>query len=64
MATKLEQVLALSNGTKSVQAIALPDFPMLEGPRPDQIQAFNERMRAWKREAEVRLSEQQVKPST
>jgi hypothetical protein len=37
---------------------------MLEGPRPDQIQAFNERMRAWKREAEVRLSEQQVKPST
>lgn len=58
MPSKLEQVTALSNGQRTVQAITLDDVPQLEGPRADQIQRFNEGMREWKRKTEVKLSEQ------
>jgi hypothetical protein len=63
MATKLEQVLALSQGTRAVQAFQLDDMPMLEGPRPEQIARFNEGLREWKRRTEVRLSEQMKVPT-
>jgi hypothetical protein len=63
MPTKLEQVTALANGQRSVQAITLDDLPTLEGPRPDQIQRFNEGLKEWKRRTEVRLSEQMVQPT-
>lgn len=58
MSDKLSQALALQNGRRSSQFIQLDDFPVLEGPRMDQIQMFNERAKIWKRKTEVRLSEQ------
>jgi hypothetical protein len=64
MNSKLPAALALSTGSASAQSITLPEMPLLEGPRADQIQRFNEAMRDWKSRAEVQLTQQILKTTS